>query len=142
MRHNAVRSFNGTVADDEMLDDTCTILDGRIAERANSLRTAIMQDQPQIELYELNGRAENVAERGIQTERMSEVGIDRTTQEWQSYLAWKQQPVTRNLLQAHLASQGEVLNRVTIGREGKNRELIKIHDLVRIESAKDQALER
>ena len=135
-------NFDGTTANNEMLNNVCTMLDMRITERANLMRTAIMQDRRQIELYELNGRAKDIVEQGIQAERIGEIGIDRVAQEWQQYFAWKHQAVAKDLLQAQLASQGEELNRARVDRENKDREMTRMQELLRFESAKNQKLVR
>ena len=49
---------------------------------------------------------------------------------------------TKNPLQARLASQGEELSRVRIDRENRDREMMRMQELIRIESIKNQKLER
>ena len=58
------------------------------------------------------------------------------------YLAWKYQTVSKDLLQAQVSSQGEELNRARVDRENKDRETMRVQELLRLESAKNQKLER
>ena len=142
VQQNVGLNFEGNTASNEMLKNVCAMLDRRITDRMNAVRAMIMQDQPQSELHELNGRAKDIAEKGIQAERINEIGINQAAREWQLYLAWKHQVMTKNLLQAQLASQGEELNRARVDRENKDREMARMQELLRIEIAETQKLER
>ena len=58
------------------------------------------------------------------------------------YLTWKNQIVSKHLLQAQVSSQGEELNRARADRENKDREMMRVQELLRLESAKNPKLER
>jgi len=137
-----VLTFNNVTANNETLIDVCVKLERRIIEKTNNIRTVILRDRPQIELHELNGKTIDIAERELQSERINEVGIEFAAQEWQQYLAWKHRVVTKDLLLAQLASQGEELNRARIDREYRDKEMTRMQELLRIESVKNQKLER
>ena len=133
---NAVNSTGNTVNDDTR-NNGYAMLDKRITERINAIRNAILRDRPQTDLHELNGRAKEIAEQEFQSERMNEVGFERAAQELQQYLTWKHQVVSKDLLQAQLASQTEELNRARVDRETRDREMARMQELLRIESAKN-----
>ena len=83
-----------------------------------------------------------ISHKRIQSERINEIGIEQAEQEWQLYLAWKHQVTTKDILQAQIASQGEELTRAKAERDNVEREVARMQELLRIESAKTQKLER
>ena len=54
----------------------------------------------------------------------------------------KNQTVSKDFPQAQVSSQGEELNRARADRENKDREMMRVQEQLRLESAKNQKLER
>ena len=63
VQQNAALNLDGTAANNETRIDGYAMLEKRIQEKVNTVRTAILRERPQIDLHELNGRAKDIAER-------------------------------------------------------------------------------